>query len=287
MSEISFFATKPVVCPVCTNSFQREVLRTGGGRLIADNLQPDLRRTYKTTPKYGAVSPLIFNIITCPQCFYSALPEDFLMIKEDLRSKLKKLSERRKKYSKLMFGKIDFEADRDWVTGMASFFLAISCYSSFPPEFAPTTKKAICALRASWLAKDLHAKKPKENYDQLYWHFRLLAWNSYEKMIENSLSGAENFDKISSLGPDSDFNYGYDGAIFILSFLGYELREFIEAEVRLEKLKKYRTAISKVFGFGRVSKAKPSPLVSTAKELHGLISKEIQNLSGAPPVDED
>jgi hypothetical protein len=287
VSEISFYATKPVECPVCKTSFKREVLRSGGGRLIADNLQPDLRRTYKTSPKFGAVNPLIFNIIVCPSCWYATLPEDFLMIKEDLRAKLSKLTERRKKYAKLMFTRLDFEEERTLVTGMASFFLALTTYSSFPPEFAPTTKKAICALRASWLAKDLHDKKPTENYDQLYWHFRLVAWNCYEKVIENSQTGAENFDKISSLGPDIDYNYGYDGVIFVLSYLGFELKDFIAPEERLAKLKLYRTAISKVFGFGRVSKSKPSPLVNTAKEMHALISKEITDISGSAPVDED
>ncbi|MBL8992936.1 MAG: DUF2225 domain-containing protein, partial [Spirochaetia bacterium] len=211
MSAISFYGNKPVACPVCQNSFRREVLRTGGGRLIAGDLLTDLRRTYKPSPKFGDVTPLIYNIVVCPACLYAALPEDYLMIQEPIREALKKTTKRRAKYLKMLFGNADFSQERNLTTGAASFFLAVSSYSNYTKDFAPTTKKAICAIRASWLVSDLHKLKPNAGYDRIYWYFRYLAWTLYAAAIQYAQNGEETFDKVSSLGPDIDMNYGYDG----------------------------------------------------------------------------
>ncbi len=278
MSAISFYGNKPVQCPSCQTSFRREVLRSGGGRLIAGDLMPDLRRTYKPSPKFGDVNPLIFNVVVCPNCLYSALPEDYLMVGEDIRAALKATTKRRQKYLKMIFGNVDFSQERTLAAGAASFFLAVSSYSSYTKDFAPTTKKAICAVRASWLVSDLNKLKPGAGFDKIYWYFRYLAWTLYEAAIQHAQNGEETFDKVSSLGPDIDMNYGYDGAMYMLAYLGLEQSAYLREEESYEKLKYYRLLLSKVFGFGKISKDKPSPLVNTAKDLHKDLTEKLSVL---------
>lgn len=287
MGALTYFG-KPVTCPVCNNTFQREILRQGGGRLNAADLQTDLRRTYKPSPKYGKVNPLNYNIVICPECYYATLPEDFLMIKEDLRKDLATKKSRRQKWVKNAFGFQDYTKERSTKSGAASYFMALSVYSSFPKDWSPTFKKSICAIRCSWLLEDLHGEEPAGGWDVMWAAMRYTAWQLYDQAIYPAGGKNEPIDKISSMGPDLDVNYSWDGALYMLAYLGWEQSDTLNDAMRLEALHKYRTTLSKVFGFGKVSKNKPSTLVNTAKDLHGSLSASIQELEtklgvGKPP----
>lgn len=279
MSALTYFG-KPASCPCCNTNFEREFLRQGGGRLIAGDLQTDLRRTYKPSPKFGKVTPLIYNIVVCPQCLYSALPEDFLMIKDnpDLKKTLAGKAKERLNWVKAVFGWQDYTVDRTIRSGAASFIMAAQVYSDFPKDFAPNFKKAICTIRASWLIEDLHQEEPAAGWDILWASLRYTAWQLYDTAIFPAGGKTETIEKISSLGPDIDMNYGWDGALYMLAYLGWEQSDTLPDAERLEALRKYRTTLSKVFGFGKVSKNKPSPLVNTAKDLHQFFSTSIQEL---------
>jgi uncharacterized protein (DUF2225 family) len=281
VGRVSFFSNKPVKCPSCKNTFRREVLRTGRGRLIAGSLMEDLRRQYKPSKEYGLINPLIYNIITCPNCLYSAMADDYLMIKEEIGDKIFKATGRRKKYCEMMFGELDFSLERDLILGAASFFLALSSYSHFPASFAPTTKKAICAIRCSWLVSDLDKEIPGKGYDQIYLYLRYITWKLYEKAIKSAETGNETFDNVKKLGPDIDTDYGYDGALYLMAFLGLEQVDYLPPMEKYEKYKYYRTSLAKVFGFGKTSKEKPSPLLDTAKDLHRHIGETIKNFAGS------
>ena len=269
MSKVSFFASKPIECPVCQTDFKQEVLRTGGGRIIAGDLLNDLRRSYKPNLKYGVVNPLIYNIVVCPQCLYATMPEDFKKPKPDVITELNETKDIRKKYITTIFGEeVDFRTNRTLMSGAVSMFLAISTYSNFPKDLSPTIKRAICSLRASWLCKDLIKEYPDRGFESIYWYFRKLAWKLYERFIRYAETGEETFDSIMKLGPDVDTNYGYDGALYITSYLGYELKDFIDEQEQYKKFTYYRTSLAKVFGFGKSSKEKPSNILHIAKDLH-------------------
>ena len=97
MNRVSFFQNKKITCPVCESKFAREIMMTGRGRLLANNLMVDLRRSYKKSEKYGEINPLIYNIIVCPKCLYAALPEDFSKLPKDSIEKINNTKEARKK----------------------------------------------------------------------------------------------------------------------------------------------------------------------------------------------
>ena len=270
MSDVSFIAKDPIQCPVCGASFNQEILRAGRGRLIAGELLTDLRRSYKPSPKFGAVNPLIYNIIVCPECLYAVMSEDFKKPKANLIEKIKAAKDNRKKYTMTVFGEdMDFSEKRTLMTGAASMFLAISTYSNLQKEIAPSVKKAICSIRASWLCNDLIKEYPNRNFEILYWYFRKLAWKMYDRVIKYAESGEENFDAIKKLGPDLDTDYGYNGALYIASYLSYELKDIMDEIAQYKKLFYYRTTLGKVFGFGRSSKEKPSTILAYSKYLHG------------------
>ncbi len=272
MNDISFIAKKSVNCPVCGTSFRQEVLRVGRGRLIAGELLIDLRRSYKVSPKYGSVNPLIYNIIVCPDCLYAVMPEDFKKPKPDNIEKIKAARENRKKYMLSIFDEeIDFHNQRTLLAGAASMFLAISTYSNFSKDLAPSVKKAICAIRASWLCKDLMAEYSDRHFELIYWYFRKLAWKMYDRLILYAESGEESFDSIKKLGPDLDTDYGYNGVLYIASYLAYELKETLDEITQYKRLFYYRTTLGKVFGFGKSSKEKPSTILAFSKNLHGKL----------------
>src|SRR3989339_1813771 len=82
-AKISFFEKEPKKCPVCKNSFRFERLYTGGGRLYAVSTSDELRKIYKPTAVYGEINPLIYSVIVCPKCLYSAFLNDFLILQEE------------------------------------------------------------------------------------------------------------------------------------------------------------------------------------------------------------
>ena len=276
--KISFFTSHEVECPACGLKFKQEVMKTGRGRLIAEHLDVDLRRNYKITDKYGKVNPLLYSVTVCPDCYFAAFSEDFIDRGID-KGGVNAARDKRKSYIEKIFDKIpDYNTYRDTLAGAVSYFLAISSYNYYSKEYAPSTKKAICAMRCSWLVKDLTIDYPNGNFFKIYFCFRYLAWSLYEKAIKTAETGEETFDNAKKLGPDVDIDFGYMGLLYILSLLGYELKDFIDEELLYDRFKYYRASLAKVFGFGKSSKEKPSVILDMAKDLHGNISEMLKKL---------
>ena len=74
--KVTFYAKEPTRCPVCDASFHREELFSG--RVSADEMTDELHRTYKPLSAFGEVHPLVYELETCPSCFYSAFKQDFM-----------------------------------------------------------------------------------------------------------------------------------------------------------------------------------------------------------------
>ena len=70
---ISYWSKDKCQCPVCKKFFEREIMRSGNGRMIAGGLSEELHRTFEPSAKYGRVYPLIYEVGACPNC-YSFLP---------------------------------------------------------------------------------------------------------------------------------------------------------------------------------------------------------------------
>ena len=82
---------------------------------------------------------------------------------------------------------------------------------------------------------------------------------------------------ISNFGPDIDKNYGWDGLIYLCGLLEYKYGQKKDPELRLKKLEEYKTAIARIFGFGKSTKSKPGPLLEHSRNLYDNLSKELEH----------
>lgn len=289
MSNGKAAKTKPVSyrikdktrCPVCGHDFHREQLHSGGGRLIAGKLTPELRRLYEVSKKYGRIYPLAYSIITCPQCLYSSFPNDYMDVdKSEVEELRRDISNRRMGIEKIV-GPIDFNEDRNLVLGAASYILAIDAYQRRNYNIAPTPKKAVCSLRGAWLFSDLNEEFPGRGFDKITEFLYLKAVFYYNPTLDIMSTGKEPHEQfINLLGPDTDNNWGFDGVIYINGYLTkkYLKRLATEPQEQAEILEKSRRHLGKLYGMGKASKSKPSVIIDLAKDLYEEYSNLIDKM---------
>lgn len=281
--NISYRAKEATNCPICGEKFFKEFLLTGGGRLIAGNLTAELRRLYVPSKKFGVVIPLIYPISVCPNCYYSSFGDDFNKIQDQEIQKIKSETSSRKEDIHKIFGKLNFQDNRNLITGTASYILALDCYQKRGYTISPTPKKAICSLRAAWLLGDIHEKFPDIGYDKIQRFLYLKSASYYKKLLEIMSSGSEPHDQfVHLLGPDTDKNWGFDGVIYLNSYFNFKfLDEFASSDQeKVKKLEETKRMVGKLYGLGKVSKSKPSVLVNLARDLYEAINKKIEEITG-------
>jgi uncharacterized protein len=263
---------------VCDAKFYREDLLSGGGRLIAGDLTPELRRLYEPSKKYGEVHPLIYSVTVCPVCCFAALPADFALLPEaNIRAAELNSDERRDSVASI-FPALDFTSPRTLQEGAASYYFAITCYDFYDRKANPTFKAGLSSLRAAWLLDDLHRQEPAENWDHLAKVFYRKARFYYRLALERESAGQEAFDAALAFGPDLDKNYGYYGVIYLAAYLDYKHDTASDADKRVESLRYARRMMAKIFGVGKSSKNRPSAILDKAKEIYELMGEEIQRL---------
>ncbi len=281
--NISYRSKDPLICPVCGAKHNKELLLTGSGRLIAGNLTQELRRLYTPSRKFGVVIPLIYPITVCPSCYYASFDADFNKLQDDEKSKIKLETTTRKEGITKIFGKLNFEENRNLITGVASYILAWDCYQKRNVNIAPTPKKAICSLRAAWLIGDLHEKFPQVGYDKIQKFLYLKTANYYRIALQIMSSGSEPHEQfIQLLGPDTDKNWGFDGVIYLNSYFNLKfVDEYAKTpEQKVKFLDETKRMIGKLYGLGKSSKAKPSVLINMAKDLYESINKKLEEITG-------
>ncbi|TVR30088.1 MAG: DUF2225 domain-containing protein [Spirochaetaceae bacterium] len=272
---VSFFSKTPTECPVCETKFFREEMRTGRGRLIAGNLTRELRRTYEPSKKYGAVYPLIYPVVVCPSCYYSAYSQDFGNVPQETRSRLFEATQDRIETVAQILDGIDFTRPRGLKEGLAGYLLAVMCYDFFPREFGPTVKQGLSCLRAAWICNDLAAQEPKENYDKLAHLFYRKARFFYALAVEQEQNGKQSIPNSFHLGPDLDKNYGYDGILYIAGLLDWLYGPRKDKEKRRIALGRSKRTVARIFGMGRASRDKPAAILDNAREVYEEIAHEL------------
>lgn len=284
---VSYRAKEKTKCPVCRHEYNKEMLHSGGGRLIAGKLTQELRRTYEVSKKFGRIYPPAYVIATCPQCLYSSFPGDFDQLSsEEVQELQRKTVERRMGIEKIV-GPIDFNDDRNLVLGAASYILAIDCYQSRSTNVAPTPKKAICAIRGAWLFSDLHTEFPDKGFGKVAEFLYMKAVQYYNPTLEIMSNGREPHEQfINILGPDTDNNWGFDGVVYLN---GYLTRKYLDLladtpEEKLEMLEKSRRYLGKLYGMGKASKSKPSMIIDLAKDLYEEMTGEIEKMKAAAGI---
>lgn len=276
--KISYRSKQETTCPVCGETHYREEMFSGGGRLIAGKINKELRMLFQESKKWGKICPLFYTIQVCPNCYYAAYPKDFVDLESEELTAMKSTEEHRKKMMSVLFGDIDFNGDRDLVTGVASYILAVDTYHLRNPKLGPTPKKAVLALRAAWLLDDLYRLAPYRPYDKARDFYKKEAASNYARTLEYMQSGDEPIEEVAAyLGPGQDKNWGFDGVIYLNAFLTLHYIDELSDTVKgkhdlLERTKRY---LSKLYGTGKASKSKPGMIVEMAKDLYDEIGERI------------
>ena len=275
---ISYWAKTKMECPVCGKPFDQEVMHQGGGRMIAGNLTDELHRNFEPSKKFGRVYPLIYDIGCCPKCNAAFFWKDFTDIKDSASfSRIQSCTDERKESIENIFPYFNVKHERNLYDGCAMYFAALLCYEKVDIAYAPTFKRGMICLRLAWLCKDLNHVCPGHNYDYIAQVFYRKALFFYQQTLINETGRIESIESVGNFGPDIDKNYGYDGVIYLSGLLEYKYGQHEDEELRLKKLDESKKAIARIFGLGRSSKAKPGPLLETARSLYDKISAELSS----------
>jgi uncharacterized protein (DUF2225 family) len=104
---------KSHVCPVCKGNFEALAIRPS--KLVMASTDADMRTRYKD------IEPLYYEVLTCPYCLYSALPDVFDSpdkSKQDIMRELEAIK------GAVM---IRQDADKDTDSVFSGFYLALHC----------------------------------------------------------------------------------------------------------------------------------------------------------------
>jgi len=281
--KVSFRAKENSVCPVCNEVHQKEQMFQGGGRLIAGKLTQELRRLYEKNKKFGRVNPNDYVLTVCPRCLYTAFPKDWDSLSPVEAEEFRQSSDKRRQFLEKILGPVDFYQDRNLVLGAASYLLAIECYQKRNTNVAPTPKKAICSLRAAWYFDDLATEFPGMNFEKVRDYLYKKAVSYYSLTLEYMQNGVEPVDSIQGmLGPDTDNNWGFDGVVYLNAYL---TRKFLDQlsdkkEEQLNLLVRAKRMLARLYGSGKSSKGKPSPIIEMARELYDEYGTLIEQMGG-------
>ncbi len=280
--KLTFFSKDTTTCPVCEVSFYREDLLSGSGRLIAGEVTDEMRRLYQPSKKFGAVFPLIYPVLVCPNCYYAAYAKDFTEVATDAEATAKLTNDKSKRLSSAdsLFGSLNFTDPRGLEEGAASYLFALMCYDHVTKRRSPSIKQAMSALRGAWVCDDLHRKKPNENFDYLSKLFFRKARFLYHVVLEREQTGEESMSAVAHLGPDLDKNYGYEGVLYITGTLEYKYGPKKDIKRRVFNLDKARKIVARVHGMGRASRNIPSAMLDKAKDLYRMMTDEIKENRG-------
>jgi len=274
--RITYRTKEKSSCPICKKKFQREELLSGGGRMNAGELTDELHRIYLPTQKYRDVYPLIYPVSVCPSCWYAAYPRHFAALKGENRSQIESRIEEHRNLVQPLFQNLDFGRGRRLEEGVASHLLAALCYEYRNPLTTPTFLRGLSLLRAGWLATDLDKKKAGENYDSMSKIFLRKAAFFYSEALEWEIRGKEDIEGVSHHGPDLDNNFGFDGVLYLVGVLQLKYGQRKNRASRISALKQARTAVSRIVGMGKSTKAKPSPLLDLGRKLHKSLKLELE-----------
>ncbi len=276
--QISYWSKDKCECPVCHKSFEKEIMRSGNGRMIAGGLSDELHRTFEPSVKFGRVYPLIYEIGACPHCYSAFFWNDFSEIKKsDVVDKIYESSEKRKKMCETIFPYFNLKKERTLFDGAAMYYLALMTYDNVGPDMIPTMKKGIISLRLAWLCNELNQRCNGHNYDYVAQVFYRKALFFYQQAVINETARTEKSSTLNNFGPDMDKNYGWDGVIYLCGLLEFKYGQQEDIQLRLKKLSDSKTAIARIFGLGKSSKNKPGPLLEHARNLYDELTKLVND----------
>ncbi len=282
----SFFHDVPIKCPVCEHSFKKEVMRFGHGRLISIDIDAELKQTYKFSKKFGEIYPYIYNIFICPNCWFAALSEDFNRKDFYNYTGLRADEKFRRRQGRELSPQVDFDSYRTLENGLVGYFLAILCYAYCSFGSFAEAKKSIAAIRAAWCIGDIiagtHDSELIPPYAALKQYFRYTAYlesSHHLKSLYKPAVSKDNF-AVEIYGPDVNKDLGFNGFLYLNNYLSLEFLALeATAYAQYKRMEKSRNTLSKVFGFGKSSRQKPSVLMNKARDLYKEVKEKAEALA--------
>lgn len=159
-NDPAYLMNKAYTCPICRKSFHALVVRPS--KLLPVSTDGDMRTRYK------GIEPLYYDVITCPDCLYSALPDVFNnpdKSKQDIQRDLEQL----KGSADILFG-----SEKDAHSVFAGYYLALFCAPVSFVKFQPVSGKLLYKLSRVYqdagdeTLEKLTAKKALDNYLYTY-----------------------------------------------------------------------------------------------------------------------
>lgn len=156
----AYLMSKAYTCPICRKSFNSLVVRPS--KLVPASTDRDMRTRYK------GIEPLYYDVITCPDCLYSALPDVFDhpdKSKQDIQRDLEQL----KDSADVLFGSV-----KDAHSVFAGYYLALFCAPLSFVKYQPVSGKLLYKLSRVYqdagdeTMEKLTAKKALDNYLYTY-----------------------------------------------------------------------------------------------------------------------
>ncbi|MDR0495453.1 MAG: DUF2225 domain-containing protein [Treponema sp.] len=279
--KVSFISKKDYVCPACSETFHKEELHTGGGRLIAGTLTMELHRLYEPSNKYGKIIPLVYHAIVCPECWFASSEADFPLLPQDRKFDALNDRECRKEDTRLIFPSADFYEPRSLIEGAASQYLVLRCYEYYDKHASPTIKQGLSSIRTAWLLDELDKESPGQHYDWLATLFRKKAQYLYYEALMREQGGKETMSGLKVYGPDIDKNYSYEGMLYLCAYLRYKYGPAHDQDERKASLEDARRTIAKLFGMGKKSKDKPGAFLDLARKVYDAINEELETFNNS------
>ncbi len=275
---ISYWSKDKIECPVCKKAFQKEIMMSGNGRMIAGGLSDELHRTYEPSAKFGRIYPLIYEIGICPNCLSAFFWSDFKEIKKDeVKDKLLEHMDKRKAAVETVFPYFNLKRNRTLYDGVAMYYMALLCYEDVDADMIPTMKKGIICLRLAWLCDEMNQRCYDHNFDYIAQVFYRKALFFYQQALIYEQNRVEKSSSLNNFGPDIDKNYGWDGVVYLTGLLEYKYGQQEDQQLRLKKLSESKTAIARIFGLGKSSKNKPGPLLEHARNFYDMLTKILKD----------
>jgi len=164
------FWEKEFTCPFCGHRFKKKMVFFDAVKIKSRDI--DLK------PIFEDVNPMLYEVVTCPNCYFSAFDRDFETIKikgEETEKKLKKLLEEARK-------KIKIKDEETPTEAIKRYALSGIVYSVLNQR----KKVAISYLKIAWLFREMGKPEDEKRYleralREFENHFK---YDSYEESDE-------------------------------------------------------------------------------------------------------
>ncbi|PLV59284.1 DUF2225 domain-containing protein [Thermotoga sp. KOL6] len=139
---------KEFSCPFCGNKFKKKMVFFDAIKIKSRDI--DLK------PNFEGVNPYLYEVVTCPKCYFSAFDKDFESIKikgEETEKRLNEFLENARK-------KVELGEEGTHIEAIKRYVLSGTIYSLLNQR----KKAAISYLKIAWLFREMGRSEDEKRY---------------------------------------------------------------------------------------------------------------------------